>query len=519
MGRNSRYDFLRRELETYPLPEEAVNARLRRVYAELPETLPVKRHMPQWARHGLCTAASLLAVCGLLLGVNGVNPAFAESLPLVGSIFQSINDKGHLPAENRGHAKDSLGAFATAVGGEGGHTVEIPCKNPLASPMTAALKEVYYDGSFVFAGLELRLDTNEERLSERFGPGYDILIGGESQVRHAGNGTVDRSSDNGFCDLSDTFITKIGRGQYAMQRAFRVPDALQGADSLDVTLSFEGFDMMQDNGAFTLDFTAQKTEVPVREIDCTGVEHNGIRLVSATASPTITCIMAEYPENYVNPACGAVFGDGISIGGVGGTDMALENGMTRDIGVYAGLREDETRNIVWRLFDKNGSHQEEAVFVLDFQNGTARVGSEADLKEPPVGDYACGVEAIKNLEEGYIVDKLHMEQGKPTLWIASASRKREELAVEIWQDGALADSIDTQGINGWDERTRYFEYGPPGNPDWVNEEELATPYSSWILILRDSYVNLDMARPLTVKAYNAAGELVLDEEITLEIKE
>lgn len=518
MAQNNTKDLLRKELALFPLPEEAVNTRLCRVYAELPDTLPVKRHMPAWARRGLYTAASLLAACGLLLGLNGINPALAESLPFVGSIFQAVNDIGQRPAENRGYAKESMEAFATDMSGEG-LVVEIPCNPPLASPMSATLQEVYYDGTFVFAGLEIQLDTEGDRLTERFGPGYDILINGESQVRHAGDGSLDYPWDhgNGFCDLSDYYLTRVGQGQYAMQRAFRVPDALQGADSLDVTLCFDGFDILQNNGAFTLGFTAHKTEVPTRAASCAGVEKNGIRLVSATASPAVTCIVAEYPESYVNPAGGATFADGISIGGIGGTDTPLGNGMVRSIEVYAGLREDESRPLVWRLFDKNGSQQVEAVFVLDLQNGTARVGNEADLKEPPIGDYACGAEAIKDLKDGYIVEKYHADQAKPTLQIASGSGKKEELFVELWQEGRLVDSTDTRGTTGWSEDRSYWEYGPDGQPDHAHED-LSAPHASWLILPRNGYAGLDLEKPLTVKAYNAGGKLVLEEEITLEIR-
>lgn len=518
MERNKQTELLRREWERCPLPEQAVNARLRLVYAGLPESLPVRRGMPRWVKRGLCTAAGLLAACGLMLGVNHVDPALAESLPFVGSIFQAVNDAGHRLTENGGYAQSALGAYAEAMAGEGAR-IEIPSKNPMAAPMWAALQEVYYDGAFVFAGLEVRLDADGDRLTERFGPGYDILINGESQMRHAADGLLDYPPDygNGFCDMSDYFLTRLGPGRYALQRAFRVPDSLQGAESLDITLSFEGFDIPMDNGGFTLDFTAQRTEVPTRFIEG-GVEQNGIRLVSASASPTVTCIITEAPESYVNPAGGAIFDDGLYIGGQqgGSTDIPLGNGMVRTIEVYAGLRETEERCLVWSLFDKNGSYQYEAVFVLDFQNGTARVGSREDLKEPPIGDYACGPEALEALTEGYIVEKYHVSQAKPTLQIASGSGKREDLYVEIWQEGRLVDSTDTTGTTGWNEHTCYWEYGPDGQPD--RDDETGPVHSSWLLLLPDSYARLDLEKPLTVKARSPSGRLVLEEEIQLTIR-
>ncbi len=517
MKRNSQDAFLRRELERSPLPEETVNARLHKLYAELPDSLPVRRLMPVWMKRGLCTTAGLLAACGLMLGVNSANPALAESVPLVGSIFRAVNDLGRRPAENGDSAMSRIGGLAADMSGEEENTVAIPSES--ASHMTAALKEVYYDGSFVFAGLELRLDTDGERLAERQGPGYDILINGESQVRHGADGFLasPRDNGNGFCDMNDYFLTKLGSGRYAMQRAFRVPDRLQGADSLEIVLCFDGFDIPVNNSGFQLHFTAQKTEVPSRSVDCSGMEQNGVRLISAVASPTVTCLIAEYPESYVNPACGATFEDGIQIGNGGGTTIRQEDGTVRCIRVYAGLGETEERSLVWRLFDKNGSQQTEAVFVLDFQNGFARTGDESDLKEPPIGDYACGAEAVKNLKEGYIVEKYHASQEKPTITIASGSGKREDLNVEVWQNGRMIDSVSTHDINGWSGNRYYWEYDRYGQPDRENED-MSTPHSGWILPLRNGYVGLDLSQPLTVRAYNDGGELVLEEEIVLEIR-
>lgn len=520
MEQNRQYDLLREELELCPLPEDTVNARLRQVYAELPDSLPTRRHMPVWVKRGLCTAASFLAVCGLMLGINGTNPAFAESIPFVGSIFRAINDIGYNPTENAEYAKNRIAEYAVDVSGEPGSVITVPAGGPLEKPLTATLKEVYYDGSFVFAGLEFQLDTNEDYLGERNGPGHDILINGESQIRHDENGFLEypRDNGNGFCDISDYHLTKLGSRNYAMRRAFRVPDHLQGADSLDITLCFEGFSFSGGHSGFELSFTVQKTEVPTRSINCTGVEQNGIRLISATSSPTVTYIVTEYLNSYVNPASGATFEDGIYIGALGGTETDLGNGWTRSVEMYAGLREDETRNLVWRLFDKNGSYQTEAVFVLDFQNGAAHVGSEADLKKPPVGNYDCGIEAVKNLTEGYIVEKYHAEQSKPMLYIASASGKRKDLYVEVWQDGQLVESTDTHGSNGWSAGLSYWVYGPDGQLGWVSDD-MTISRNVWMMILRNGYAGIDLYQPLTIKAFDESGELVVDEEIVLEVWE
>lgn len=515
MKRSEIAAVLEKELAVCPADVELVDARLRRVYGELPEALPVKKRVPFWVKRAACTAASLLAAAGLLLGVNQVNPAFAESLPFVGSIFQSVNDRGRLPAENAFAAKEDLAGRSVEVAGAEGLTAVVPADGMMGSPGTAALKEVYYDGSFVFAGIEFQLGKDSESVIERWGPGFDFTINGKSQIPHGEDGyPTDRSRDNGFVDMSDYYFTNLGGGRYVMQKAFRVPDSLQGAESLDVELGFEGIEGL--GGPFSLRFTARKAEVPTRSIDCTGVEKNGIRLVSAAASPTVTCIVVEYPESYVTPACWAAFSDGIDMGNLGGEDLPVDGGMVRDVEIYSGLREDEGRNLVWRLFDKNGSYQYEAVFVLDFQAGTAWVGSDEDLKAAPYGDYACGAQAIKDLTEGYLVEKFHVTQEKPMLWIATAGGA-EQLYVEVLQDGVVLDSGETYET-GWYDNMVYWEYGSAEERD----RELADPetrHNGWMILLKDCYVGLDMTRPVTVRAYNEAGDVVLEEEINLEMTE
>ena len=68
----------------------------------------------------------------------------------------------------------------------------------------------------------------------------------------------------------------------------------------------------------------------------------------------------------------------------------------------------------------------------------------------------------------------------------------------------------------WYEDYVYWEYGSPE----ADDRDLADPdtrHKGWMIMMLDSYVNLDMAKPVTVRAYNAADGLVLEEEITLAV--
>ena len=474
------------------------------------------RRSPALRRLGVA-ASAMAAALVLLVGTNLAFPALAENLPIVGSVFQFLNDRSRLPVENLNAAYSSISEYAVDVSGDAGSTVTVPARNVLERAITAQLKEVYYDGSFIFAGLELQLGKHEEGITEIARSNYDIIINGEPQVRHEdGQVAYPSGTGNGFCDLSDYFLTKVNDDSYVMKRAFRVPNHLQGADTLEVELRFDGFleglTPINSSG-FSFSFTAHKKELPTTEISCSGMEMNGVRLLSATSNPMVTYLEIEYPETYNNPACGAAFDDGISIGFFGGEESRPENGVVRDMEALAGLRDDETRSIVWRLFDKKGSDKYEAVFVIDFANGTVRLGSEEDIKSPPVGDYACGVEAIQNLQDGYIVEKYHAEQDKPMLYLANGNGKQEDLWIEVWQDGELVDSVNaSRKRNSWRGDFLYWEYV---NEEWFD----GTEHTACMVILPNGYTGLDLTHPLTVKAYNAARELVLDQEITLTVRE
>ncbi|MCH5353026.1 MAG: DUF4179 domain-containing protein [Acutalibacter sp.] len=513
---------IRESLELSAVPD-IIDKKLRQVYAELPEEVPVKKHsqMGRVWKTAAATVSSLAAAFLLLLGLNGLNPALAENLPLVGSIFQFVN-RGYSPTVNMKLASSRISEYAVDVSEEEGSTVVVPAGSVFERAITAQLREVYYDGSFVLAGLEFQLNVDDDWITEIFQSKYDVIINGEPQIRHNEKGQVEypHGTGNGFCDLSDYFLTKLGDGTYGMLKGFRVPDHLQGADSLEVELSFDGFSgngIPVNSSGFTLPFTVQKREIPTKEIDCEGMEINGIRLLSATSNPVVTYLELEYPETYNNPASGAGFDDGIAIGFFGGEESLPMNGIVRDMNVMAGLSESETRSVVWSLFDKNGSHKHEAVFVVDFVNGTARIGSEEDLKRAPSADYACGVEAIQNLQDGYLVEKYRAEQEKPMLYLASGSGKREDLWVEVWQDGTLVDSRQIHwNDNGWSDNFLYFEYEDDGS---ILDRVPGTEHTVYMMILLNGYAGLDLTHPLTVKVYDSARELVLDQEITLEVNQ
>lgn len=520
------------ELELCAVPE-AIERKLRQVYAGLPQQVPTrKKVLPRWAQRSLATAASLATAFTVLLGVNGANPALAEGLPFVGGIFQNINRK-FVPTQNLTEAQRRVSDMAVPVGENQETSVTVPAGGMLEKPLTASLKEVYYDGSFVFAGIEFQIDADDDYVSERMGPHYDVLLNGESQIEHGEDGMVTYQNDNGsgFVDMSlSDMMTQVERGRYITQRAFRVPDALQGAESLNVSLSFEGLDSEKaalNSTPFTLDFTAQKTEANIRSIHCQGAEMGGVRLVSAYTTPAATYIEVEYPGRYVNPATGAAFEDGIAIGYYGAnggavrlcaTEADLGNGMLQKRLVLAGLKEDESRKVVCWLLDKNGSGRYEAVFILDFAAGTVELGSAEDVQAAPVFDYACGAEAVKALAGGeYAIEKIHLDQNKPMVYLMTGDKKRD-LRVEFWQEGARACTAYSDGYS-WRDDALYWEYYNLKNGSSMSRDEdryEGTEHRQHMLFVPELYVSLDPGLPVTVKVFDKdSGDGLLAQEVAL----
>lgn len=516
-------DAIRTELELSAVPEP-VNQRLRQIYAELPDGESLRRRgLPLWLRRTFVTASSLAAACLVLLGVNSVNPALAESLPLIGGIFQNINGPriyGYYSSQNFNENQQRISEMAVPAGE---NQVDIPANGLFEKPAKATLQEVYYDGSFVFAGVELEIDASEDWLTTLHRGGYDVLINGEPQVRQDEDGSAlqHQYQESGFVDMSGLLWERAENGHYVTQRAFRVPEQFQGAESLDISLCFSAID--GDKGkvnstGFCLSFTAEKSPAALREIDCQGLEMGGVRLVRAYGTPAATYIEVEYPEElYQNPATSATFEDGLRIGYYGyvGTSYAEPpaDGIVREAVVLAGLREDEERRIVWRLFDKNGSSQWEAVFLLDFQNGTAELGSPEDVKPAPEYNYACGVEAVKALQPGeYAVEKLHVNQDKSMLYIMTGDSAERDLRVELYQEEKLAvRTYSGQYVNDpWCPDAYYWEYGDSG----VRDD--AHTHAMYMLFLPDLYTQIDLTRPVTVKVFDkGSSELLCQQEITL----
>ena len=157
---------LRRALDLTQVPD-AVNRKLRQVYAELPEEVP---HKSRWREPLLKAAgvfAALAVVCGGLLGLNAANPALAESIPGLGSLFALMNDHTMHPMGSH------VGTYVDHV-----EELDLIADAPADTDYELTLDEAFCDGSYVY--LTLRVAGPEE--AEQY-ESLNLMCDGKSDFR------------------------------------------------------------------------------------------------------------------------------------------------------------------------------------------------------------------------------------------------------------------------------------------------------------------------------------------------
>ena len=162
---------LRRALDLTQVPD-AVNRKLRQVYAELPEEVP---HKSRWREPLLKAAgvfAALAVVCGGLLGLNAANPALAESIPGLGSLFALMNDHTMHPMGSH------VGTYVDNV-----EELDLAADAPADTEYSLTLDEAFCDGSYVY--LTLRVAGPEE--AEQY-ESLNLVCDGKSDFRLLADG-------------------------------------------------------------------------------------------------------------------------------------------------------------------------------------------------------------------------------------------------------------------------------------------------------------------------------------------
>ncbi len=482
---------------------------------------PQKKKRRGLRRFALSTGACA-ALFALLIGTNALFPAFAESLPLVGGIFRQVNVNGSRNLQDtqgniQSYAQplapaaeeeiptapedesDPLLAETQVLKPEPIVTLDVAPNNEGEQNVHITVEEAYYDGYFLFAGLRMEIEKEYPECYNRIYdiqiPGYDLLINGSGC--YTWNEKGGRGGDvPGFAALGYQKWDRTGDREYICQRGFLLPEEYWGQDSLDIELVYKGFftydpyrDMEEgdDNfntSDFSLRFTAQKNDAPIKEIDCTGMSQNGMTVVKALTTPAATLFIADYESRYDHPVIGSILSDGYSLGGQGQCiPQDLGNGYIRDIGVWGGMREEEDRAVYLGLFDKNGSNQREAAFKLDFQAGTIQPCDVSEVPEP--ANYAWWDDTD---EAGDIwrLESVTVESGEGRWMITGPIDGYHSLCVDMYQEGQLLDQsestrnesshviYDDEGIDYWIYNGRFWASLNPNEPVDVKIRDMET---------------------------------------------
>lgn len=134
MKNNRQEEAIRAYFAREQVPEQ-VHQKLTETFRLLEER-PVKKRRPVWK--GVAVSFSTVAAAFVLLcGVNAVNPAFAESLPLVGEAFRLYN----------GERKLGVGSYVGTY--DEIELVNAPAEEENAQGMGLTLNEAYSDGEFI----------------------------------------------------------------------------------------------------------------------------------------------------------------------------------------------------------------------------------------------------------------------------------------------------------------------------------------------------------------------------------
>lgn len=291
---------LRRELDIAAVPL-VIDNKLRQVYAELPEELPKAKAWKRPLQRAVGVFAALAIVCGGLLGLNAANPAFAESIPGLGSLFALMND----------HTMHPMGSH---VGTYEGSVEELDLAATAAADTDygLTLDEAFCDGNYVYLTLQLTGPEEAEQYDH-----YVMYLPNEEGTRLTVNGQETELFTTGGQTLPD--------GDYAFALVYELAAPAQDGEELSAALTVPGLygvysvdeskskDWRYDQvgGEFTADFTitADTSQNQSQELSA---QDNGVKLYGIETTPGYLLVDMEIPfwgrQNELTAGSGPILG-------------------------------------------------------------------------------------------------------------------------------------------------------------------------------------------------------------------
>lgn len=312
--RKNHYDpSLLRELDALDLPAAPLEAGEAdrvlalaggRVHAASPAKRPPRR-VWRWVRG----AAAAAAACVLVLGsVNFVDPAFAESLPLVGSVFSWLNrsEDARLRSEQLNQYADTVGQ--TAESADAAYTVTLGQVYRDEDWLRLSLLLTAADGSL--DGFDtIRADADGSMPADTRDASGTLVLGDGGAIMQEGQGWFTRQPDGSFVmglnyplfldewtpeELTGQTVTLGLHGLVACNTEIVAQTTHEWGGGLT---QMEYHDETPLEGDYTLTFTmpAPSTE-GVRSY--TGPqEQNGVTLHSLTATPAAAKLDIQVPAD------------------------------------------------------------------------------------------------------------------------------------------------------------------------------------------------------------------------------
>lgn len=273
---------LRRELDIAAVPL-VIDNKLRQVYAELPEELPKAKAWKRPLQRAVGVFAALAIVCGGLLGLNAANPAFAESIPGLGSLFALMNDHTMHPMGSH------VGTYEGSV-----EELNLTADAPADTDYSLTLDEAFCDGNYVYLTLQLTGPEEAEKYED-----LSLACDGQSDFRLLVDGTEaelfttgDQAMEDGTEAIALVYqlAAPVENGQEVSARL--EVGSLYGVYPEDSKSAGWQYDTLEVG--FTADFTLTADTSQNRSQELSA-EDNGVKLYGVKTTPGYLLVDMEIP--------------------------------------------------------------------------------------------------------------------------------------------------------------------------------------------------------------------------------
>lgn len=269
---NKEYDGMPEFVKT-PVPE-SVHQRILETCASLPDRGPVRANRA--VKAVLAAAASVAAAFVLLLGVNAVNPVFAESIPLLGNVFQEIN----------GRMKLAVGSNIGTYGG----IEEVRGVSAVSGGMELSLKEVYSDGYYIHCAFSLKIPEEQDKQYDYINGRMSVRLNGEA-LTNSGSGVYNiymEPSEEGYNGTCSIKLPKPAENGEKLALSYQV-DSLYSVYNVAT-------DYREDKLECSFDGSYEVTADTTNNSSARGFTGSGdVKILSVESTPSYTEIAYEIP--------------------------------------------------------------------------------------------------------------------------------------------------------------------------------------------------------------------------------